>query len=176
MRAEAVRIRLARVVGQIVIIGTGGAVRLTDSGLGCSTWPNCEPGQFTPAFHQASTIHPYIEFGNRTLAFVLGVVGVLVLVLVFGLFTKIGGVRSAYAALANLGAMLVYGAVLLALVFAPWLLLQWAGWPDDDAPERSASSVIWLAGLDIKSSVVISNFEIRISEFEINLRPVNFSV
>jgi len=73
---------LANVVGQIVIIGTGGAVRLTDSGLGCSTWPNCEPGQFTPAFHAASTIHPYIEFGNRTIAFLLGLVGVLVLLLV----------------------------------------------------------------------------------------------
>ncbi|WP_229737649.1 COX15/CtaA family protein [Isoptericola cucumis] len=74
---------LANVIGQILIIGTGGAVRLTDSGLGCSTWPNCEPGQFTPAFHQASTIHPYIEFGNRTLAFVLGVVGLAVLLLVW---------------------------------------------------------------------------------------------
>jgi len=73
---------VANVIGQILIIGTGGAVRLTDSGLGCSTWPNCEPGQFTPAFHESLTIHPYIEFGNRTLAFLLGIVGVLVLVLV----------------------------------------------------------------------------------------------
>ncbi len=74
---------LANVIGQILIIGTGGAVRLTDSGLGCSTWPNCEPGQFTPAFHQASTIHPYIEFGNRTMTGVLGVIGVMVLLLVW---------------------------------------------------------------------------------------------
>ena len=54
-------------VFQILIIVTGGAVRLTSSGLGCSTWPMCEPGSFTPEFHTANTIHPYIEFGNRTL-------------------------------------------------------------------------------------------------------------
>ena len=35
-------------VCQIGIIVSGGVVRLTSSGLGCSTWPNCEPGQFTP--------------------------------------------------------------------------------------------------------------------------------
>jgi cytochrome c oxidase assembly protein subunit 15 len=74
---------LANVIGQILIIGTGGAVRLTDSGLGCSTWPMCEPGQFTPAFHEALTIHPYVEFGNRTMTGVLGVIGLMVLLLVW---------------------------------------------------------------------------------------------
>jgi cytochrome c oxidase assembly protein subunit 15 len=73
---------VANLVGQIGIIGTGGAVRLTESGLGCSTWPNCEPGQFTPQFHEATTLHPYIEFGNRTLTGVLAVIGVLVAVAV----------------------------------------------------------------------------------------------
>jgi cytochrome c oxidase assembly protein subunit 15 len=74
---------VANLIGQIGIIGTGGAVRLTGSGLGCSTWPNCEPGQFTPQFHEATTLHPYIEFGNRTLTGVLAVIGVLVLVAMF---------------------------------------------------------------------------------------------
>ncbi|MFI2102682.1 heme A synthase [Isoptericola sp. NPDC019693] len=74
---------LANVIGQILIIGTGGAVRLTDSGLGCSTWPMCEPGHFTPVFHEASSIHSYVEFGNRTMTGVLSVVAVLVLLLVW---------------------------------------------------------------------------------------------
>lgn len=73
---------IANLVGQIGIIGTGGAVRLTGSGLGCSTWPNCEPGQFTPQFHEATSLHPYIEFGNRTLTGVLGIIAVLVAVAV----------------------------------------------------------------------------------------------
>jgi cytochrome c oxidase assembly protein subunit 15 len=74
---------IANLVGQIGIIGTGGAVRLTGSGLGCSTWPNCEPGQFTPQFHEATSLHPYIEFGNRTLTGVLGIIAVLVAVAVW---------------------------------------------------------------------------------------------
>jgi heme a synthase len=74
---------LANLVGQIVIVGTGGAVRLTGSGLGCSTWPQCEPGEFTPRFHDATSIHPFIEFGNRTVSGILVAVGVVVALLVF---------------------------------------------------------------------------------------------
>lgn len=74
---------VANLVAQIVIVGTGGAVRLTGSGLGCSTWPLCEPGEFTPSFHEATSLHPFIEFGNRTLTGVLGVIAIVVAVLVW---------------------------------------------------------------------------------------------
>lgn len=74
---------VANLVAQIVIVGTGGAVRLTGSGLGCSTWPQCEPGEFTPQLHEASTIHPFVEFGNRTLTGVLTVVAIAVVLLVW---------------------------------------------------------------------------------------------
>lgn len=74
---------IANLIAQIAIVVTGGAVRLTGSGLGCSTWPQCEPGHFTPKFHEATTIHPYIEFGNRTLTGVLGIIAVLVAVAVW---------------------------------------------------------------------------------------------
>jgi cytochrome c oxidase assembly protein subunit 15 len=74
---------VANVIGQIAIIVTGGAVRLTDSGLGCSTWPHCEPGRFTPVLHEATTIHPYVEFGNRLMTFVVGAVAIAVLLLVW---------------------------------------------------------------------------------------------
>lgn len=70
------RILWANLVAQIGIVVTGGAVRLTGSGLGCSTWPQCEPGQFAPQFHEATSLHPYIEFGNRTLTGVLAVLAV----------------------------------------------------------------------------------------------------
>jgi cytochrome c oxidase assembly protein subunit 15 len=61
---------------QIVLVGTGGAVRLTASGLGCPTWPQCEPGSFvtTPELG----IHGIIEFSNRMLTIVLSIVVVLV--------------------------------------------------------------------------------------------------
>ncbi|MCU1432407.1 MAG: cytochrome oxidase assembly [Actinotalea sp.] len=69
------RILLANLVGQVLIVVTGGVVRLTGSGLGCSTWPECEPGRFTPVMHDAVSWHPLIEFGNRTLSGVLVALG-----------------------------------------------------------------------------------------------------
>lgn len=72
----------ANLVAQIGIIVTGGAVRLTGSGLGCSSWPQCEPGEFTPEFHDEMSIHSLIEFGNRTLTGVLAVIALLVVLLV----------------------------------------------------------------------------------------------
>ncbi|MGO1401300.1 MAG: COX15/CtaA family protein [Flaviflexus sp.] len=74
---------IANLIAQIGIIVTGGLVRLTGSGLGCSQWPLCEPGQFTPQFQEESSIHPYIEFGNRTLTGVLTVIAVLLLIAVY---------------------------------------------------------------------------------------------
>lgn len=74
---------VANLVAQIGIIVTGGLVRLTGSGLGCSTWPQCEPGSFTPVYHPAATYHSAIEFGNRTLTFVLCVVAGLTAVTVW---------------------------------------------------------------------------------------------
>lgn len=70
---------LANLIAQVGIIVTGGLVRLTGSGLGCSTWPLCEPGQFTPVFHEQVTYHPFVEFGNRTMTGVLSVIAVLLI-------------------------------------------------------------------------------------------------
>ena len=64
---------------QLGIILSGGAVRLTGSGLGCSSWPHCEPGQFTPQLTMEAGIHPFVEFGNRSLTGVLSVFAIAVL-------------------------------------------------------------------------------------------------
>lgn len=63
------------VITNIGIVGTGGLVRLTGSGLGCSEWPYCTPESIFPT--QELGIHGLIEFGNRTLTFVLVVVALL---------------------------------------------------------------------------------------------------
>ena len=76
-------VAIANLVCQIGIIVSGGLVRVTGSGLGCSTWPMCEPGEFTPAFHEETSYHAYIEFGNRTLTGVLGVVALALVVAVW---------------------------------------------------------------------------------------------
>ena len=70
----------ALVVIQAAIVVTGGAVRLTGSGLGCPTWPRCTPGSYTPVPHQAQgALHSWIEFGNRLLTFIL-IISILVAV------------------------------------------------------------------------------------------------
>lgn len=60
------------VITQSAIVITGALVRLTGSGLGCSTWPECSPGSYTPTPDQPEApLHAWIEFGNRLLTFVL---------------------------------------------------------------------------------------------------------
>ncbi|MDQ1128418.1 heme A synthase [Microbacterium sp. SORGH_AS_0888] len=73
-------------LGNVAIIGTGGAVRLTDSGLGCPTWPTCTAGSIvpTPALVD-DNFHSLIEFGNRLMSPVLGILALLLLVLVWRL-------------------------------------------------------------------------------------------
>jgi cytochrome c oxidase assembly protein subunit 15 len=65
------RISLANLIAQSGIIVTGAIVRLTGSGLGCPTWPDCTPGSLIPVAGQVEGFHKYIEFGNRTLTFLV---------------------------------------------------------------------------------------------------------
>jgi cytochrome c oxidase assembly protein subunit 15 len=74
------RVALANVVANVLIVVTGGAVRLTGSGLGCPTWPRCTDVSFVPTAELAG--HGKIEFTNRTLTFLLTVVAIATLVVV----------------------------------------------------------------------------------------------
>ncbi|RLK49593.1 COX15/CtaA family protein [Microbacterium telephonicum] len=75
----------ANFVGNVVIIATGGAVRLTGSGLGCPTWPTCTPDSLVPT--EELSYHSIIEFGNRLMSPVLGLLALALLVLVWRLRT-----------------------------------------------------------------------------------------
>jgi cytochrome c oxidase assembly protein subunit 15 len=68
------RFAWATLAANLLLIVTGGAVRLTGSGLGCPTWPRCTDSSFTP--HGTIGPHQLVEFGNRTLTFVLVAVAV----------------------------------------------------------------------------------------------------
>jgi len=69
---------------QGALIVTGGAVRLTGSGLGCPTWPECTPGSYTPIANQAEgQLHAWIEFGNRLLTFALFFAAIATIIAVF---------------------------------------------------------------------------------------------
>lgn len=68
----------ATLAANVVLVVTGGAVRLTSSGLGCPTWPRCTERGMTP--HGELNVHSAIEFGNRMLTFVLVAIAVLTVV------------------------------------------------------------------------------------------------
>ncbi len=77
------RILVGNLLAQAGIVLTGGLVRLTGSGLGCSTFPECEPGQLTSTFTPETGIHGFVEFGNRLLTFVVLVLAVAAAVAVW---------------------------------------------------------------------------------------------
>lgn len=71
-------LRVQRIVAAAVILTQGGIavtgaiVRVTASGLGCPTWPQCFPGSFTPVPHaEVAGLHQAVEFGNRLLTFLV---------------------------------------------------------------------------------------------------------
>ncbi len=75
------RAAVLNLVVQVGIVVTGGIVRLTGSGLGCPTWPECAPGSLVPTPEQTEGVAKLIEFGNRLLTFVVGLAALAVLVL-----------------------------------------------------------------------------------------------
>jgi cytochrome c oxidase assembly protein subunit 15 len=78
------RITIVAAVLLAVIIVTGGAVRLSDSGLGCPSWPNCSANSLTA--HGASDAHQWIESLNRMFT---GLVSVAVIVAVLGSLVRV---------------------------------------------------------------------------------------
>ncbi|MBH0129014.1 heme A synthase [Salinibacterium sp. NK8237] len=65
---------------QILIVATGGAVRLTGSGLGCPTWPLCTDASLIATPEMG--VHGAIEFGNRLLSIIVGFVAILMVLMV----------------------------------------------------------------------------------------------
>lgn len=73
----------AVVLTQAGIAVTGAIVRVTASGLGCPTWPQCFPGSFVPVPHaEVPIVHQIVEFGNRLLTFAVVITAILAVVTV----------------------------------------------------------------------------------------------
>jgi cytochrome c oxidase assembly protein subunit 15 len=88
------RVLLVNLILEIGIVVTGGLVRLSGSGLGCPTWPQCVPGSFTPVPYQEQGFHKLIEFGNRTLTSVVGVAALLVIIAIWRWAPQRRGLRA----------------------------------------------------------------------------------
>lgn len=93
---------------QSLIVVTGGVVRLTGSGLGCSTWPECTPGSYAPTPNQPeSSIHKWVEFSNRLLTFLLFIVALILVAAI---------IRSGARQLRFLGATQILGILAQAIL------------------------------------------------------------
>jgi heme a synthase len=118
---------VANLVANIGIVVTGGAVRLTGSGLGCPTWPRCTDESYVA--HGELGLHGAIEFGNRLLTFVLVVLAVaLWVVLLVGLVRTWHGVRAwtpfllATTVLLGIPAQAVIGGITVHTDLNPWIV------------------------------------------------------
>jgi len=109
------RLALATLVANVGIVVTGGAVRLTGSGLGCPTWPSCTDASLTPTREYAA--HGVIEFANRQLTFVLGL---LVLATLVAAVLARRQVRLAVLVAASIPAQAVLGGITVLTHLNPW--------------------------------------------------------
>ncbi len=108
---------IAGVVANVVIVLTGGAVRLTASGLGCPTWPRCTEGSLVRTSQTGG--HGLIEFTNRTLTFALFIVAVATVTAAIGQRRHI---RLASLALAGIPAQAVLGGISVLTHLNPWVV------------------------------------------------------
>ncbi len=107
----------------ILIVVTGGVVRLTASGLGCPTWPRCSDTSFVP--HQELGIHGAIEFSNRMVTILLAAVAIATFVaaLVYGLSYARHSIIWLAAVLAlGVPAQAVVGGVTVLTELNPWVV------------------------------------------------------
>ena len=156
----------ASLVANTVLVVTGGAVRLTGSGLGCPTWPRCTDAAY--ALHGEYTVHAAIEFGNRLLTFVLVAVAVTTFVIAWRTGRRHVRVLAAVLALA-IPAQAVIGGISVLTDLNPWVvsfhllvsmamigvsarLLQVA---DREAPPVSHGPLTWLAWATFASAWLV---------------------
>jgi len=113
------RLAWANLLVNILIVVTGGAVRLTGSGLGCPTWPRCTDESYVP--HQALGINGAIEFGNRMLTWLLVAVAVACVVAAFGTADRRARWLSVIIAL-GIPAQAVIGGITVLTDLNPWIV------------------------------------------------------
>ena len=115
------RLALFSLIGQTVLVVTGGAVRLTASGLGCPTWPRCTSDSLVNTPEMG--IHGFIEFGNRLLTFALAAVAAMMLVYLWNLRKERRDLfMLALGLLASIPAQAVIGGITVLSGLNPWVV------------------------------------------------------
>ncbi|WP_353712138.1 COX15/CtaA family protein [Arthrobacter sp. K5] len=115
------RLAVLSLIGQTVLVVTGGAVRLTASGLGCPTWPRCTNNSLVNTPEMG--IHGFIEFGNRLLTFALAAVAALMLVYLWNLRKERKDLfLLALGLLASIPAQAIIGGITVLTQLNPWVV------------------------------------------------------
>lgn len=158
-------------LAEVIIIGTGGAVRLTGSGLGCSEWPLCTPESLVPIY-AVQGVHGIIEFANRTMTGVVGLLALAVLLLTLhavggrrlvtrALWFALGGIALAvvvYVAAAAfsplLGAALMSSALLLSVLVGAVDSLR------RTTRRRDLAVLAWVVLVGIMAQAVVGGFAV----------------
>ena len=172
-------LRVQRVLAFIAILTQGGiavtgaVVRVTGSGLGCPTWPQCFPGSFTPVgVSEVPVLHQAVEFGNRLLTFVVVIAAAAVVlavtraarrreVLLFAWFMPLGTVVQAviggFTVLTGLlwWTVAIHLVVSMAMVWLATLLFVKVG-ETDAAPKSLPTVPAALRGLTALSGVALT--------------------
>lgn len=161
---------LALLIAQIGITFTGSIVRVTASGLGCPTWPECQPGSLVPESGSIPWVHQLIEFGNRTLTFVLTIFVILAFlavsrakrrseIIVLAFIQGIGVIVQ--AVIGGISVHLDLAWWMVALHFLPSMVLVWLAallWVRIDEPDDGKAQVMYpqpLRWLALMSSIAM---------------------
>ncbi len=153
-------LRVQRIVAAAVVLTQGGIavtgaiVRVTASGLGCPTWPQCFPGSFTPVpVAEVPFVHQAVEFTNRLLTFLVVLTAVLAVLAVMRARRRREVLIYAWLMPASTVAQAVIGGITvltgllwwtvaihllvsMTMVWLAVLLYVKVGEPDDGVPER----------------------------------------
>ena len=115
------RLAVLSLIGQTILVVTGGAVRLTSSGLGCPTWPRCTADSLVNTPEMG--LHGFIEFGNRLLTFALAAVAALMLVYLWNLRKERRDLfLLALGLLASIPAQAIIGGITVLTQLNPWVV------------------------------------------------------
>lgn len=168
-----------RIIVMVLLVCQGGItvsgaiVRVTASGLGCITWPECHPGSLVPLQGAAPMVHQAIEFGNRLLTFVVSAAAAAAVIAMYQARRRTELKVYAWLNVAGIVVQAIIGAIsvflklqwwAVALHFLPSMVLVWlAGMlyvrcaePDDGTPQHLfPNTVRWLAALATMALAIV---------------------
>lgn len=115
------RLALASIIANVGIVVTGGAVRLTASGLGCPTWPRCTDESYVTTPEMG--LYGVIEFSNRMLTFAVGLIALATLLAVLAHQPRRPGLLTlAVAVFLGIPAQAVIGGITVLTNLNPWVV------------------------------------------------------